>query len=85
MEKILDFVEEEQYFVVQDRDRRIKCLKTLMEESEKFHRPKLPPSFEYFSKDAIIKGNLEIQEAHDLLRKFHLPLFNTDDYLRSFK
>jgi len=56
-----------------------------MEESEKFHRPKLPPSFEYFSKDAIIKGNLEIQEAHDLLRKFNLPLFNTDDYLRSFK
>jgi len=83
MEKILDFVEEEKYFVVPDRDRRIKCLKTLMGESEKFHRPKTPPSFEYFSKSAILKANLKIQEAHDLLRQFNLPLFNIEDYLRS--
>ena len=29
MEKILDFVEEQKYFVVPDRDRRIKCLKSV--------------------------------------------------------
>ena len=29
MEKILDFVEEQKYFVVSDRDRRIKCLKSV--------------------------------------------------------
>jgi hypothetical protein len=56
-----------------------------MEESEKFHRPKAPPSFEYFSQSAIMKGNMEVLEAHDLLRQFKLPLFNIDDYLRNIE
>ena len=54
-----------------------------MEQSEKFHRPKAPPSFEYFSKSAILKGNMEIQQAHALLQQYNLPLFKVEDYLKT--
>ena len=56
-----------------------------MEQSEKFHRPKAPPSFEYFSESAIKKGNVEIQQAHALLQQYNLPLFKLEEYLKTLK
>ena len=82
MEKVLDFVEEQNYYTVPDRERRIACLKSLMAQSEKFHRAKAPPSFEYFAKNAIELGNEKIKAAHELFESFNLPVFKTEDFLR---
>ena len=56
-----------------------------MDESEKFHRPKSPPSFEYFTRGAIGFGNEKIQKAFAFLENLGYPTFNIDDYLKEEK
>ncbi|CAG5077146.1 Oidioi.mRNA.OKI2018_I69.PAR.g8639.t1.cds [Oikopleura dioica] len=83
MAKILDFVESQKYYAVPDRERRLQCLEKSLKETEKFHRPKAPPSFEYFSNAMIEKGNQLINEVYDLFEDNELPKFEKKRYLRT--
>ncbi|CAG5081333.1 Oidioi.mRNA.OKI2018_I69.PAR.g9846.t1.cds [Oikopleura dioica] len=82
MEQILDFIAQEDYFHVSDRSTRMNCLKNTLEETEKFHRPKKKPSFEYFTKPMIEKGNQYINEVYDLLEQNNFPTFEKRSYLK---
>ena len=56
-----------------------------VEETEKFHRPKVPPSFEYFTEEMIEAGNQHIQEVDDLLARNDLPRFSSEEYQKEEK
>ena len=49
-------------------------------ETEKFHRKKKPPTFEYFSEELINKGNRYIEEVLLLLIENDFPLVNIIKY-----
>lgn len=53
-----------------------------LSETEKFHRPKAPPTFEYFTDEMIDLGNQIIEDVHDLLINDNLSLFDMKTYLK---
>ncbi|CBY32190.1 unnamed protein product [Oikopleura dioica] len=80
MSRVLDFIEKENYFFVDDRSSRLRCLTKALLETEKFHRKKKPPSFEYFSEELIDEGNKYIEEGLLLLIENDFPLVDIIKY-----
>jgi len=77
-----DFIAKEDYFSVDDRQARLSCLEKALNETEKFHRTRRPPSFEYYSDELIKQGNKNIEEVLVLLIEHEFPLVDIIKYKR---
>ena len=52
-------------------------------ETEKFHRPKSQPTFEYFTEEMSQLGNQCIRDVFSLLKKNNFPVFDINSYFKS--
>ncbi|CAG5077030.1 Oidioi.mRNA.OKI2018_I69.PAR.g8615.t1.cds [Oikopleura dioica] len=83
MEKVLNFLDDGIGWTPDDREMRIKCLSELQKAAVSFKREKVPPSFEYYTKEMIEIGDKTIRDVHEVLLEAGFDVFDIEEYFRS--
>ena len=82
MEMILHFLMSEVQFKPDNAFARLENIKRMNEKNEKFHRPKVEPTFEYFNDELIELGNNKTELIFQFMQQLGFLSFKKEEYMK---
>ena len=82
MEMVLHFLMSEIQFKPDNAFGRLENIKKMNEKNEKFHRPKVEPTFEYFNDELIELGNNKVELIFQFLNQLGFLTFKKEEYMK---